>query len=120
MGCVGPKSAISVRDDLTFLDLVVQQIEVCLRALFPSASYCGQSLNKQYDCDVPLVLMNSFNTDDDTQALLRKYSGNRVHVKSFNQACAVYVRTYVCADGAPEPVPAHHQGDQRAAAQEPQ
>ena len=28
MGCKGPKSAISVRNDLTFLDLNVQQIEV--------------------------------------------------------------------------------------------
>ncbi len=28
MGCVGPKSAISVRDDQTFLDLSVQQIQV--------------------------------------------------------------------------------------------
>ena len=28
MGCTGPKSAISVRNDLTFLDLTVQQIEV--------------------------------------------------------------------------------------------
>lgn len=30
MGCVGPKSAISVRSDLTFLDLCVRQIEVKL------------------------------------------------------------------------------------------
>ena len=28
MGCVGPKSLISVRNDSTFLDLTVQQIEV--------------------------------------------------------------------------------------------
>ncbi len=28
MGCTGPKSVISVRDELTFLDLTVQQIEV--------------------------------------------------------------------------------------------
>ena len=28
MGCKGPKSAISVRNELTFLDLNVQQIEV--------------------------------------------------------------------------------------------
>lgn len=28
MGCRGPKSVISVRNDLTFLDLTVQQIEV--------------------------------------------------------------------------------------------
>ena len=30
MGCVGPKSLISVRSGLTFLDLTVQQIEVCM------------------------------------------------------------------------------------------
>ena len=30
MGCTGPKSAISVRNELTFLDLNVQQIEVSL------------------------------------------------------------------------------------------
>ena len=29
MGCVGPKSLISVRNDATFLDLTIQQIEVC-------------------------------------------------------------------------------------------
>lgn len=28
MGCYGPKSVITVRSDLTFLDLTVQQIEV--------------------------------------------------------------------------------------------
>ena len=28
MGCVGPKSLIQVRNDSTFLDLTVQQIEV--------------------------------------------------------------------------------------------
>ena len=30
MGCHGPKSVIPVRNDLTFLDLTVQQIEVSL------------------------------------------------------------------------------------------
>lgn len=29
MGCKGPKSVIQVRNELTFLDLTVQQIEVC-------------------------------------------------------------------------------------------
>jgi UDP-N-acetylglucosamine pyrophosphorylase len=28
MGCVGPKSIIEVRDNMTFLDLSVRQIEV--------------------------------------------------------------------------------------------
>lgn len=71
MGCVGPKSLISVRNDLTFLDLTVQQIE---------------HLNKEYDCDVPLVLMNSFNTDDDSQKILRKYKGFRVKIYTFMQS----------------------------------
>lgn len=34
MGCQGPKSVISVRNDLTFLDLTVQQIEVAHKRLF--------------------------------------------------------------------------------------
>jgi len=71
MGCVGPKSLIPVRNDLTFLDLTVQQIE---------------DLNKTYDTDVPLVLMNSFNTDEDTQKVLRKYKGCRVKIYTFVQS----------------------------------
>lgn len=33
MGCHGPKSVIAVRNDLTFLDLTVQQIEVGINSL---------------------------------------------------------------------------------------
>lgn len=72
MGCRGPKSVISVRNDLTFLDLTVQQIE---------------HLNKKYDVNVPLVLMNSFNTDDDTQKIVRKYRNLKVDIHTFNQSC---------------------------------
>lgn len=71
MGCKGPKSVISVRNDLTFLDLTMQQI---------------QHLNRTYQVNVPLVLMNSFNTDEDTQKLLRKYANVRVDVHSFCQS----------------------------------
>jgi len=71
MGCSGPKSVIPVRNDLTFLDLTVQQIEY---------------LNKTYDADVPLVLMNSFNTDDETMKIIRKYSGFKVSIRTFNQS----------------------------------
>ena len=71
MGCSGPKSVIPVRNDLTFLDLTVQQIEY---------------LNKTYDANVPLVLMNSFNTDEDTMKIIRKYSGFNVTIKTFNQS----------------------------------
>lgn len=72
MGCHGPKSVIPVRSDLTFLDLTVQQIE---------------HLNKKYDANVPLVLMNSFNTDNDTEKIVRKYQGFRVQIYTFNQSC---------------------------------
>lgn len=34
MGCHGPKSVIPVRNDLTFLDLTVQQIEVSINNIF--------------------------------------------------------------------------------------
>ncbi|XP_050431133.1 UTP--glucose-1-phosphate uridylyltransferase-like [Adelges cooleyi] len=72
MGCRGPKSIIQVRNDLTFLDLTVQQIE---------------HLNKKYNVNVPLVLMNSFNTDKDTEQIIRKYKGLQVEIYTFNQSC---------------------------------
>ncbi|XP_030208485.1 UTP--glucose-1-phosphate uridylyltransferase isoform X1 [Gadus morhua] len=71
MGCKGPKSLISVSNDNTFLDLTVQQIE---------------HLNKTFNADVPLVLMNSFNTDEDTKKILQKYTHHRVKIHTFNQS----------------------------------
>lgn len=71
MGCTGPKSIISVRNELTFLDLTVQQIE---------------NLNKTYNANVPLVLMNSFNTDEDTEKILRKYAQMNIEIHTFNQS----------------------------------
>ncbi|XP_028266963.1 UTP--glucose-1-phosphate uridylyltransferase-like isoform X1 [Parambassis ranga] len=71
MGCKGPKSLISVRNENTFLDLTVQQIE---------------HLNKTYNASVPLVLMNSFNTDEDTNKILQKYKHHQVNIHTFNQS----------------------------------
>lgn len=71
MGCQGPKSMIRVRNDLTFLDMTIQQI---------------QHLNETYGCRVPLVLMNSFNTDEDTQKVMRKYAGFNVDLFAFQQS----------------------------------
>ena len=71
MGCKGPKSFIVVRDDLTFLDITIQQIE---------------HLNRSFDTNVPLILMNSFNTDVDTEKIIKKYSGFRVPIIVFNQS----------------------------------
>lgn len=71
MGCTGPKSVIEVRNGLTFLDLIVIQIE---------------TLNNKYGCNVPLLLMNSFNTHDDTQKVVEKYSKSNIQIHSFNQS----------------------------------
>ena len=71
MGCQGPKSVISVRSGLTFLDLTIQQLE---------------QLNRTYGCDVPLVLMNSFNTHEETEKVLQKYGHVSVKIYNFNQS----------------------------------
>ncbi|KHJ41003.1 hypothetical protein D918_08890 [Trichuris suis] len=72
MGCKGPKSLIAVRHDLTFLDLTIQQLEY---------------LNNRHKVDIPLILMNSFNTEEDTKRALRKYRNVKVTVHTFNQSC---------------------------------
>ncbi|XP_038702092.1 UTP--glucose-1-phosphate uridylyltransferase [Tripterygium wilfordii] len=71
MGCTGPKSVIEVRNGLTFLDLIVIQIE---------------NLNSKYGCSVPLLLMNSFNTHDDTQKIVEKYANSNIDIHTFNQS----------------------------------
>ncbi|CAF0752524.1 unnamed protein product [Didymodactylos carnosus] len=71
MGCQGPKSVISVRSGLTFLDLTIQQLE---------------QLNRTYGCDVPLILMNSFNTHEETEKVLQKYFHVSVKIYNFNQS----------------------------------
>lgn len=70
MGCVGPKSVIEVRGESTFLDLTVRQIEY---------------INDKYGVDVPLVLMNSFNTHQETLKIINKYTEHNVKVETFNQ-----------------------------------
>ncbi|OBT54598.1 UTP-glucose-1-phosphate uridylyltransferase [Pseudogymnoascus sp. 24MN13] len=71
MGCVGPKSVIEVRDGMSFLDLSVRQIEY---------------LNRTYKVNVPFVLMNSFNTDSDTENIIKKYEGHSIDIMTFNQS----------------------------------
>ena len=71
MGCTGPKSVIEVRNGLTFLDLIVKQIE---------------ALNAKFGCSVPLLLMNSFNTHDDTLKIVEKYANSKIDIHTFNQS----------------------------------
>jgi len=70
MGCTGPKSVIKVRGQDSFLELVIKQL---------------QFLNEKYSVDVPLVLMNSFNTEEETNQILPNYQNGKVTILSFNQ-----------------------------------
>lgn len=58
MGLDQAKSLLVVRDGMTFLDIIARQ---------------NLSFGQQYDSYVPLVLMNSFNTDAESRAVLDRY-----------------------------------------------
>src|SRR5258708_32218703 len=70
-GMAGAKSALEVQNDLTFLDLIVQQIE---------------HMNTIEKSDVPLLLMTSFNTEEDTLRVIKKYANQQVKIPTFNQS----------------------------------
>ncbi|KAF8345956.1 UTP-glucose-1-phosphate uridylyltransferase [Amanita rubescens] len=71
MGMTGAKSALEVKDDMTFLDLTVRQIE---------------HLNTTKRVDVPLILMTSFNTHEDTLRIIKKYANQQLRITTFNQS----------------------------------
>lgn len=70
-GMTGAKSALEVKNDMTFLDLTVRQIE---------------HLNTSLRVDVPLILMTSFNTHEDTLRIIKKYANQQVRITTFNQS----------------------------------
>ncbi|XP_028112333.1 UTP--glucose-1-phosphate uridylyltransferase-like isoform X2 [Camellia sinensis] len=70
MGFNGPKCAIEVCNGLTYLDLIVNQIE---------------SLNSKHGCNVPLILMNTIRTHDSTLKAVEKYSKKTVDILTLCQ-----------------------------------
>ncbi|MCX6047320.1 MAG: UTP--glucose-1-phosphate uridylyltransferase [Chloroflexi bacterium] len=58
MGMQGPKSLIDVKAGLTFLDIIVRQI---------------LTMRREHAVRLPLVLMNSFNTQTQSRATLKTY-----------------------------------------------
>jgi len=62
---------LKLKMDRIFLDLIVKQIKF---------------LNLKYSANVPLLLMNSFNTDDDTAQLIERYKYSEVDIRTFNQS----------------------------------
>ena len=43
-------------------------------------------MNREFGVDVPLLLMNSFNTHEDTVKLIEKFNQNQVTIQTFNQS----------------------------------
>ena len=68
MGCSAPKSSIIVKNNYTFIDIICKQVEC---------------LNKEFKSNIPLIFMNSLNTDKITKDLCQKYSN--LDVYHFNQ-----------------------------------
>ncbi|MEV0789528.1 UTP--glucose-1-phosphate uridylyltransferase [Kribbella sp. NPDC050459] len=60
MGVTGPKSALPVKNGLSFLDIIARQI---------------LSTRRAYDVPLPLVLMNSFRTRTESLQILSEYDG---------------------------------------------
>ena len=58
MGMTGAKSALEVRDGLTFLDIIALQV---------------LALRERWGVELPLVLMNSFRTSEESLKILAKY-----------------------------------------------
>ncbi|KAJ9084296.1 UTP-glucose-1-phosphate uridylyltransferase [Entomophthora muscae] len=56
---------------MSFLDLTVRQIE---------------HLNRKSEVNVPLLLMNSFNTSEETYRMVQKFANHKVDIKNFNQS----------------------------------
>src|SRR3954453_12465865 len=59
MGMTRAKSLLEIKDGLTFLDIIVRQV---------------LELRREHDVRLPLVLMNSFATRDDTLGFLERYA----------------------------------------------
>lgn len=58
MGLQGPKTLLTVRDQQNFLDICVHQV---------------LADRERYDVDLPLIFMDSYSTDAETLAYLRRY-----------------------------------------------
>ncbi len=65
MGLSKAKSLLNVKNGYSFLEIIINQMEF---------------LRKEYDVTVPLLLMNSFNTNEDTIAALGSFSNGELDI----------------------------------------
>ncbi|KAF8893994.1 UTP-glucose-1-phosphate uridylyltransferase [Infundibulicybe gibba] len=71
MGMKSAKCALEIKDGISFLDVVVEQME---------------NLNSAHNVDIPLILMNSLYTHEDTMRITEKYDDRPTRVFSFVQS----------------------------------
>ncbi|QPJ65674.1 MAG: UTP--glucose-1-phosphate uridylyltransferase [Candidatus Nitrohelix vancouverensis] len=84
MGCTQTKSTIQVAGKHSFLELILQQI---------------RCLNEQAGSDIPLILMNSFYTDEETrQVIANGSSGVRVEMVLQNKFPRIHSETKQALD----------------------
>ncbi|KAL6129204.1 hypothetical protein ACLB2K_072557 [Fragaria x ananassa] len=93
MGVSGPKSTMEILNGLTSLDLIVNQIE---------------SLNSKYHCSVPLVLVNTNSTHEDTLKVLEKYSSSDINIQSIKQTQHSQLKSQGGQSGEDELYPSDH------------
>lgn len=67
MGLSQPKSLLEIKDNYTFLDIILEQIKLTQT--------------------IPLVLMNSFYTHEQTEGYLKNKNTKDLNIISFNQNC---------------------------------
>ena len=86
LGLDGPGSLLEVQRNMSLIDIAIAQIE---------------HLNETYDADIPLVIMNSFETDKRTIEWVESKPGRRkVRILMFTQR-----RTPALYSNTLEPVP---------------
>jgi UTP--glucose-1-phosphate uridylyltransferase len=52
----------------------------------PRLAILAQHLNSAHKVNVPFILMNSFNTDEDTARIIQKYANHNIELMTFNQS----------------------------------
>lgn len=88
MGLTGPKSLLELREGLSFLDVLARQV------LHARSEFGGR---------LPLILMNSFNTSEETTAALARYPGLGARELMQSQVPKVHAAEFRPAEWPGEP-----------------
>lgn len=87
MGCDFPKSLVKCADDLTFFDIICEQIK---------------DINKTYNVNVPLILMNSFITDEQMKPHIENIKDLEIYTFLQNRFPRIFEKTWEPIPDSPE------------------